>query len=220
MRNFQRLCTVWMGNAWLCFATGTSTIQSVIRFEIRSWGMIWTTYAISSTTCGTGDVDNLLHGALLNALLGSIRIWTQPPKITILAYVSQFPSRRVDIECVRGITSSISSLEYPKRASWSTVPTSRSSLPTLTPPSMSGLCLFMRMAPAAIRSASDRHSVRGRQSSCAKPRSWHRAARPNTLDLSALSVQRKQDLSFATHTKKTLVNLFSLSRFLYLGLTI
>ena len=77
--------------------------------------------------------DNLLHGALLNAhqwnqshnfndLLHDLRnvlnrhlrlaVWTQPPKITILAYINQFLSRRVDIECVRGITSSVSSIAY------------------------------------------------------------------------------------------------------------
>ena len=60
----------------------------------------------------------------------------------------------------------------------------------------------MRVALAAFRSASDRHFVRGRQSSCAVPHSWHRAARPNPLDLSALSVQHKQDHSFATRTKQ------------------
>ena len=65
----------------------------------------------------------------------------------------------------------------------------------------------MRMALAAFRSASDRHIVRGRQSSCAMPRSWHRTARPNPLELSALSVHQKQDHSFATHTiQRTLVS--------------
>ena len=69
----------------------------------------------------------------------------------------------------------------------------------------------MRMALAAFRSASDRHIVRGRQSSCAMRRSWHRTARRNPVDLSALSVQQKQDHSFATHTKqRTLVKLFGL----------
>ena len=43
-------CTIWMIGAWRCITTGTSTIRSTIRFEIRSWGMIWTTAAISSTT--------------------------------------------------------------------------------------------------------------------------------------------------------------------------
>ena len=36
---------------------------------------------------------------------------------------------------------------------------------------MSELCLLMRMALAAFRSESGRHLVRGRQSSCAMPRS-------------------------------------------------
>ena len=76
---------------------------------------------------------------------------------------------------------------------------------------MSELCLLMRMALAAFRSESGRHLVRGRQSSCAMPRSWHRAARPNPLDPSALSVQREQDHSFATRAKRrTLVKLFGL----------
>ena len=40
---------------------------------------------------------------------------------------------------------------------------------------------------------------------------WHRAARPNPLDLSALSEQQKQDDSFATNTRqRTLVKLFGL----------
>ena len=73
------------------------------------------------------------------------------------------------------------------------------------------LGLLMRMALAAFRSESGRHLVRGRQSSCAMPRSWHRAARPNPLDPSALSVQREQDHSFATRAKqRTLVKLFGL----------
>ena len=78
------------------------------------WGMIWTTSTISPTTW-YGNVDNLLHGELLNALLWDqshnfndlvhdlrnvlnrhlrLAIWTQPPKITILPFFSQFLPRR------------------------------------------------------------------------------------------------------------------------------
>ena len=88
------------------------------------------------------------------------------------------------MECLGGVTSSVSPLEYLNVVSWSPAPTSRTSGPTLTPTAMSGLCLLMRMALAAFRSASDRHFVRDRQSSCAMPRLWHRGARSNPLDLS------------------------------------
>ena len=151
-------------------------------------------------------VDNLLHGALLNTLLWDqshnfndlvhdlrkalnrhlrLAIWTQPPKITILAYISQFLSRSTDIECV----SSLACPNIPGHQRQRQDHHCR----RLAPPAMSGLCLLMRMALAAIRSASDRHLVRSRRSSCAMPRSWHRAARPNPLDLSAPSAQQKQD---------------------------
>ena len=45
---------------------------------------------------------------------------------------------------VCGRASSVSPLAYPKMVPWSPAPTSRSSLPTCTPPAMSGLCLLMR----------------------------------------------------------------------------
>ena len=68
------------------------------------------------------------------------------------------------------------------------------------------------MAIAALQSASDRHFARSRQSSSAMPRSWYQDALPKVrLDLSDLSVEQKQDHSFATHTKqRTFVNLFGL----------
>ena len=185
----------------------------MIRFEIRSWGNDLDHFHYFSHDLWYGDVENLLHGALLNALLWDrshnfndlvhdfrnvlhrhLRhvVGTQPPKITILAYISQFLSRRVGIERVRGVTSSVSSLEYPNVVSWSPAPTSRSSWPTLIPPVMSALCLLMRMALAAFVSASGRHFVRDRQSSCAMPRSWRRAARPNPLDLSCCLHSKSQ----------------------------
>ena len=36
-RTFTVIRTVWMVGAWRCFTTGTPTIRSMIRFEIRSW---------------------------------------------------------------------------------------------------------------------------------------------------------------------------------------
>ena len=113
-----------MVGTWRCITNGTSTIRSMIRFEIRFWRMLWTIPAISSTTRGTGTWTILLHSALLNALLWDqshnfydlvhdlrnvlnnlrLAISTQPPKITVLAYMSQFLSRRVDIECASSLT--------------------------------------------------------------------------------------------------------------------
>ena len=58
-----------------------------------------------------------------------LAVWTQPPNITILAYISQFLSRRVVIVCL--IT------RVPE------LPTSRSFLLALTPPAMSGLCTLI-----------------------------------------------------------------------------
>merc|ERR1719375_924165 len=57
--------------------------------------------------------------------------------------VRVFP-RRVAIECVSGMQSSVSSVAYPNMMPWSPAPTSISSLPTCTPPAMSGDCLLMR----------------------------------------------------------------------------
>ena len=240
-------CTVWVIGSWRCIATGAWTILSMMRFETRSWGMIWTTSTISPTTLWFGDVDNLLHGALLKALLCTaararinrttsmivhdlrnvlnrhlrLAIWTQLPKITILASISPFLSRRVDIECVRSVTSSVSSLECPINVvSWSPAPTSRSSRPTLTPPAMSGPCLLIRMALAAFRSASDRHLVRGRQSSCATPQSRHRAA-PNPLDLScSVCTAKAGSLICDSHQTENTRYVVWPPRFLHLGLKI
>ena len=122
------VCTV---GTWRCITTGTSTIRSTIRFEVRSW----------------------------RTNLDQFRYFFHDSRST-----------------------------------------STSSLPTLTPPAMSRLNLLMWMALPPFESASDRRFVRSRQSSCATPRSWHRAPRPNPLNLSALSAKQKQDHSFATHT--------------------
>ena len=43
---------------WRCITTGTLTIRSMKHFEKRSWGMNWTTQAISSMTCGSGTCTN------------------------------------------------------------------------------------------------------------------------------------------------------------------
>ena len=70
-----------------------------------------------------GDLNNLLHCALLNALLWDqlhnitnllhdlrnvlnrhlrLAVWTQPPKIIILTYIRQFLFQTCDFECVKG----------------------------------------------------------------------------------------------------------------------
>ena len=91
------------------------------------------------------------------------------------------------------------------------------SLTTLTTPAMSGLCFLMRMALAAFRSASDRHFVRSCQSSCAVKRSRHRAARPNPIDLPALSVQHKaKSLVCDLHQTENSREIVWPPRFLYL----
>ena len=165
------------------------------------------------------NFKDLVHD-LRNALNRHLRlaIWTQPPKITILVHIGQFLSRRVDIECVRSVTSSVSSLEYLNVVTSANV---NISLPTLTPPAMSGLCLLMRMALAAFRSASDRHLVRGRQSSCAMPRSWHRAALPHLLDLScSVCTAKARSLVCDSHQTENTREVVWPPRFLYLGLRI
>ena len=117
--------------------------------------MIWAASAIFFHNLWYGDEDNLLHGALLNAPLWDqshsfndlvhdfrnvlnrhlrLAIWTEPPKITILAYISQFLSRRVDIECVRGMILLITRM--PERDILIASANVKISLPTLTPPAM------------------------------------------------------------------------------------
>ena len=64
--------TVWMIGIWRCITTGTLTIRSMKRFEKRSWGMIWTTPAISSTTCGSGTWTICSKCATKRAHVGSI----------------------------------------------------------------------------------------------------------------------------------------------------
>ena len=151
-----------------------------------------------------GDVDNLLHGALLNALLWDqshnfnglvhalrnvfnrhlrLAISTQPRKITILrTSVNFFPrvcKRHNVLSLITRIHVSVPSCGWP--------------------------------LPPSDRHRMLRHFVRGRQSLFTLPPSWHRTLRTNPLDLSALSVQQKQDHSFATHTnQRTLVKLFGL----------
>ena len=55
-----------------------------------------------------------------------------------------FLARRVAIECVRGMASSVSTLACPNMISWSPASTSKSSFPTCTPLAISELCLLMR----------------------------------------------------------------------------
>ena len=55
-----------------CINTGTLTIRSLKHFEKRSWGKIWTTPAISSTTCGSGTWTICSRCADKRAPVGSI----------------------------------------------------------------------------------------------------------------------------------------------------
>ena len=73
-------------------------------------------------------VSNCLHLRLI--------VWTQSLKIVILVHIFQFLSRRTVIEC-------ISSLAYSNLISCSPAPTSRPSLPALSPPAMSILCALI-----------------------------------------------------------------------------
>merc|ERR1719191_2443816 len=58
----------------------------------------------------------------------------------------------VAIEWVKGMQSSVSSLAYPNMIPWSPAPRSISSLPTCTPPAISGLCLLMRTMTSHVLS--------------------------------------------------------------------
>ena len=81
-----------------CITTGTMTIRSMKHFEKRSWGMIWTTPVISSTTCGSGTWTICSKCADKRALVGSIAQNQQSrPRLAERTHTSPAATRRSEL---------------------------------------------------------------------------------------------------------------------------
>merc|ERR1719238_1184066 len=90
---------------------------------------------------GSTEPSGFCTYLMVSWVLPSGRSHQQVPSLR--TSVKTLPSL-VAIRWVRGMHDSVSSEAYPNMMPWSPAPTSRSDLPTCTPPAMSGDCLLMR----------------------------------------------------------------------------
>ena len=140
-------------SGWLVHGVA-SPVTSTIRSMIRSWGMIWSLFLPRP---GVRERrQSTPRCAPERAPVESDRATSMMSSMTCERMKSSPASRRLDSttenchSCVRQSMSfqtcchrvCVSSLAYPNMVSWSPAPTSRSSLPTLTLPAKSGLCLL------------------------------------------------------------------------------
>merc|ERR1719159_593802 len=93
------------------------------------------------TLSGSTDPSEFCLYSTVTCVLPSGRNHQRLPSLR--TSVSFLP-RLVATRCVSGMQTSVSSLAWPNMIPWSPAPTSISSLPTCTPPAMSGLCLLMQ----------------------------------------------------------------------------
>ena len=107
------------------------------RHTVHPRGNLYSTNVVQSAFPRSVHVAEVVLLALVsNCLHLRLIVWTQSLKIIILVHIVHFLSRRTVIECV-------SSLAYSNLISCSPAPTSRPSLPALSPPAMSRLCAMI-----------------------------------------------------------------------------